>query len=98
LSEKRQFLLVLRLVTNPGLADCHGEVIDPRTGRSHPFSGLAGLGRVIARWLPGDPAFDDGSADDARHGEQGSIKRVGRPVDAQQRSGPDGSGGKEGVR
>ena len=62
LSTTRHVVLILRLVLAPGKRQLEGDVVDPETGWSRRFVGIAGLGRVVERWVA--MARRTGDADD----------------------------------
>jgi hypothetical protein len=49
-------------VLAPGKRQLEGDVVDPETGWSRRFVGIAGLGRVVERWVA--MARRTGDADD----------------------------------
>jgi hypothetical protein len=51
LSATRHYVLVVRLAIPPGGRYMFGEVLDPETGLTQPFIGLAGLRAVVRQWL-----------------------------------------------
>ena len=59
LADRRQFIVVLRLVTRSGGGLVYGEVVDVDTGPRFRFAGWKQMTGAVRRWLDGASASDE---------------------------------------